>query len=141
MKEAVDTENGTTQVKTLVLSKLLELSESMLHGDYSRRMVTEFDDELITKIADNLNRFADKVQLNGIGGDSARSRPLTSSLKSSAHLQTLILNKNCRYQKTERSWMPSLPASISRGRIGTKYGFEKRIGGREKSLERSPGYR
>jgi len=76
MKEAVDTENGTTQVKTLVLSKLLELSESMLHGDYSRRMVTEFDDELITKIADNLNRFADKVQLNGIGGDFSQEQTI-----------------------------------------------------------------
>jgi signal transduction histidine kinase/CheY-like chemotaxis protein len=69
MIQGVDIQTETTQVKTQVLNKLLELSESMLRGDFSHRVLADFDDEIITKIADNLNRFADQVQLNAIGKD------------------------------------------------------------------------
>ncbi|HLZ15677.1 MAG TPA: PAS domain-containing protein, partial [Cyclobacteriaceae bacterium] len=51
-------------VKTEVLQKLLELSNAMLEGDFSFRVTTDFDENMVTKIADNLNRFCDKVQLN-----------------------------------------------------------------------------
>jgi signal transduction histidine kinase len=50
-----------------ILSGLLEMSEALLRGDYSKRAITDFDDNVITKIAGNFNRFADKVQLNSIG--------------------------------------------------------------------------
>ncbi len=59
----------TTKVKTQILIHLLELSEAMLRGDHSRRIATDFDDEIITKIADNLNRFADTLQLNTVNND------------------------------------------------------------------------
>lgn len=58
-----------TPVKTEMLDKLLELSEALLRGDYSKRITTEFNDEVITRIADNLNKFSDKIQLNTIGTD------------------------------------------------------------------------
>jgi signal transduction histidine kinase len=54
------------QTKTDILSRLLEMSEALLRGDYSKRVITDFDDDIITKIADNFNRFADKAQLNTI---------------------------------------------------------------------------
>ena len=57
----------TRQINAQILNRLLELSEAMLQGDYSRRVVADFEDEIIAKIADNLNRLADKVQLNTIG--------------------------------------------------------------------------
>jgi hypothetical protein len=56
-----------TPVKTEVLNKLLALSEALLRGDYSQRIISDFDEQIITKIVDNLNKFADKVQLSTIG--------------------------------------------------------------------------
>ena len=69
MREITGIKTETTQVKTEILNKLLELTEAMLRGDYTRRMLTDFDDDVITKIADNLNRFADKGQINANGED------------------------------------------------------------------------
>ena len=57
-----------TTIKTEILSRLLEMSDAMLRGDYSKRIITDFDDTIVAKIAGNFNRFADKVQLNSIGG-------------------------------------------------------------------------
>jgi signal transduction histidine kinase len=54
----------TTVVSTEVLTKLLELSEAMLRGDYSKRIVTDFKDDLINQLANNLNLHADKLMLN-----------------------------------------------------------------------------
>ncbi len=56
-----------TLVKIQLLNRLLALSEAMVLGNYSGRVVTNFDNETITKIADNLNRLADKLQLNTVG--------------------------------------------------------------------------
>src|SRR5688500_13225565 len=53
-----------TTVDTQLLCKLLEFSESLLQGDYSKRIHTDFEDDVITKIAGNLNRFADKLQFD-----------------------------------------------------------------------------
>ncbi len=64
-----DLQSETTQVKTQILNKLLELTEAMLQGSPTGRVITDFDNELITKIADNLNRFADKVELGNVGQD------------------------------------------------------------------------
>ena len=58
--------NETTPVKTEALLKLLELSEALLQGNYAARVVTDFDDDIVTKITSNLNQFADKVQLNSL---------------------------------------------------------------------------
>jgi signal transduction histidine kinase/CheY-like chemotaxis protein len=61
-----DTHNDNVR-GTEILSRLLEMSEALLHGDYSKRVITDFDEDIITKIADNFNRLADKIQLNTIG--------------------------------------------------------------------------
>jgi signal transduction histidine kinase/CheY-like chemotaxis protein len=63
------------QTKTEILSRLLEMSEALLRGDYSKRVITDFDDGIITKIADNFNQFADKAQLNTI--DEAHNQEQT----------------------------------------------------------------
>jgi PAS domain S-box-containing protein len=55
-----------SQTKKEILSRLLEMSEALLQGDHSKRIIADFDDDVIAKIADNFNRFADKVQLNTI---------------------------------------------------------------------------
>ena len=81
MTDEADIQPETTRVKTQILNKLLELSNAMLHGDYSRRMLTDFDDEVITKIADNLNRFADKAQLNAIGEDYNQEQTITTFIE------------------------------------------------------------
>jgi signal transduction histidine kinase/CheY-like chemotaxis protein len=62
-------EPDTIQIKTEVLYKLLEFSESILRGDYTKRVITDFSDDLITKVSNNLNRFADKMQLDPTGSD------------------------------------------------------------------------
>lgn len=56
-----------TKLKSDTLFKLLEMSEAMLRGDYSRRVIADFDDDIATQIANNLNSFADKIQLTTIG--------------------------------------------------------------------------
>lgn len=56
-----------TGTEAEILSKLLEMSEALLHGDYSKRVITDFNDDVVTKIANNFNQFADKIQLNSIG--------------------------------------------------------------------------
>ncbi len=60
-------DHDLTVVKTEILQKLLSLSESILEGRYSERIVTDFDDDIITKIVDNINRFCDRVQLDPTG--------------------------------------------------------------------------
>ncbi len=59
----------TTKVPTEALVKLWELSEALIRGDHSKRIVIDFDSSLITKIADNLNQFLDNAQLNA-GGEA-----------------------------------------------------------------------
>src|SRR6185295_16442613 len=81
MIERVDIQAETTQVKTQILNRLLELTEAMLHGDYSGRMLSDFDDEIITKIADNLNRFADKGQINAIGEDYSQEQTVNTFIE------------------------------------------------------------
>jgi signal transduction histidine kinase len=61
-----DVQTETTQVNTQILNKLLALSQALLNGEYSARMATDFNDEITTKIADNLNKIADKLQLNTV---------------------------------------------------------------------------
>lgn len=53
--------------KDQVLQQLLQLSEALLRGDYSKRITTDFNEDILTRIADNLNRYSDNVQLNTIG--------------------------------------------------------------------------
>jgi signal transduction histidine kinase/ActR/RegA family two-component response regulator len=53
-----------TQVNPEVLQKLLEFSEAILKGDYSKRVVTDFGDDTITQISSNLNQFADQMLLD-----------------------------------------------------------------------------
>ena len=61
-----DPNKETTSVRTQILQKLLGMSEAMLHGDYSTRIVADFDEELVTQIANNLNRLSDHAQLNTV---------------------------------------------------------------------------
>ncbi len=54
----------TIQVNNRILIELAELTQAMLNFDYSKRIVIEFDDELINQIANNLNLLADSLMLN-----------------------------------------------------------------------------
>jgi signal transduction histidine kinase/CheY-like chemotaxis protein len=67
MIHAIKNQSDTTLVKTEVLYKLLEFSEAILRGDYTKRVITDFSDDMITKIANNLNRYTDKMQLDPSG--------------------------------------------------------------------------
>lgn len=53
------------------INKLLELSEDLLKGDFSRRIVTDFNDDIVNQIINNLNQHVDNLMLvpNG-GGES-----------------------------------------------------------------------
>ncbi len=63
-------DNETVTVKSEVLQRLLEFSESVMKGDYSKRVITDFSDDIVTKIVNNLNRFANKMQLDPSGSDT-----------------------------------------------------------------------
>src|SRR5258708_6127648 len=41
-----------------------------MKGDYTKRVITDFSDDLITKISNTLNRYADKMQLDPTGSSS-----------------------------------------------------------------------
>ncbi|HEY8934551.1 MAG TPA: ATP-binding protein [Cyclobacteriaceae bacterium] len=71
----------TSAVKSQVLYKLLELSEAMLHGDFSKRITIDFDDDVITKIVDNLNRFSDKMQLDPGGVDYSQEQTVNTFIE------------------------------------------------------------
>jgi signal transduction histidine kinase/CheY-like chemotaxis protein len=65
----LSTQNNTVNLKVEVLIKLLEFSEAVMKGDYTRRVITDFSDDIITKISNNLNRFADQMQLDATGSN------------------------------------------------------------------------
>jgi two-component system, sensor histidine kinase and response regulator len=54
------TENDTQEV----LGKILTLTEALLNGDFSQRIITNTDDITISKICNNLNSHADNLQLS-----------------------------------------------------------------------------
>ncbi|MCD9013994.1 PAS domain-containing hybrid sensor histidine kinase/response regulator [Parachryseolinea silvisoli] len=61
-----DAQTGTIAVDIQLLQKVLELSEAMANGDFSKRIVIDFDDSPLAKIAAHLNEWADQVQLNSV---------------------------------------------------------------------------
>ena len=52
------------QVNTEILDQLLDLSVAILNQDYSKRIIIEFNDDIVNEIATNLNLLADKLMLN-----------------------------------------------------------------------------
>jgi signal transduction histidine kinase/CheY-like chemotaxis protein len=68
MDTAIAIQSDTqSKINTEVLYKLLEFSEAILKGDFTKRVVTDFSDDVVTKISNNLNRFADQMQLDPTG--------------------------------------------------------------------------
>jgi PAS domain S-box-containing protein len=74
-------QSQTTTVDTQLLYKLLEFSESLLRGDYSKRIHADFEDDVITKVADNLNRFADKLQFDPNRPDQDHARTIETFIE------------------------------------------------------------
>src|SRR6218665_1752781 len=58
---------GTIAVDTQLLLKLLEQSEAIMNGDFSKRIVMDFDDSPLAKIARLLNQVSDQALLNKVG--------------------------------------------------------------------------
>jgi signal transduction histidine kinase/CheY-like chemotaxis protein len=79
--EIVDIDHEITVVKTQILSRLLELSEAILHGDYSKRIVTDYDEAIITKIIGNLNKVADNAQLNSIAVNDNQEQTVSTFIE------------------------------------------------------------
>ncbi len=52
------------QVNSEILNQLLNLSIAILNQDYSKRIVIEYNDEIVNEIANNLNLLADKLMLH-----------------------------------------------------------------------------
>jgi signal transduction histidine kinase/CheY-like chemotaxis protein len=69
MIRAISSKTDTIEVKSEVLFKLLEFSEAIMQGDFTKRVITDFSDDVITKVANNLNRFADKMQFDPSGSN------------------------------------------------------------------------
>lgn len=61
---ASTSKSDNVQVPVELLTKILDFTAALLQGDYSRRIITDYDDDLATQIADNLNKFADKMQVD-----------------------------------------------------------------------------
>src|SRR5258706_15659357 len=62
--------DDTIPVKSEVLVKLLEFSEALMKGDYTKRVITDFSADIITKISKTRNRYADKMQLDPTGSST-----------------------------------------------------------------------
>ncbi len=67
MRQAISLHGHSQSVNTSDLFKLLEFSEALLKGDLSKRIITDFNDDLITKIASNFNLYLDRLQLDPTG--------------------------------------------------------------------------
>ncbi|HXU25856.1 MAG TPA: PAS domain-containing sensor histidine kinase [Bacteroidia bacterium] len=62
----------TTEVSTETLNKLLELSEALVNGDYSKRVVVGIENGAINKIINNFNKLADNYFLTSNGVDNKK---------------------------------------------------------------------
>ena len=74
-------QSQNTAVETRLLYKLLEFSESLLEGDYSKRMHTDFEDDVISKVARNFNRFADRLQFDPNRTDQDHMRTIETFIE------------------------------------------------------------
>lgn len=74
-------QKDTVLVKTAILNQILALSTGILKGDYSKRIIVDFEDDAITKIADNLNQFLDRMQLNAISGGYDQEETVTNFIE------------------------------------------------------------
>jgi signal transduction histidine kinase/CheY-like chemotaxis protein len=53
-----------TNVNPAILQRMIEVTEAALNGDLSQRVVVDFDDSLVSKMATNINQWLDQAQLN-----------------------------------------------------------------------------
>ncbi|MEX1238442.1 MAG: response regulator [Cyclobacteriaceae bacterium] len=67
MIRAMSVPPDTIEIPAETLYRLLAFSEALMRGDYTKRVITDFSDDLITKVANNLNCFADKMQIDPTG--------------------------------------------------------------------------
>jgi PAS domain-containing protein len=52
-----------TKIDTEILNELLKFSENILHDDYSTRIITATNNDIVTQIITNFNKHADKLLL------------------------------------------------------------------------------
>lgn len=81
MRQAISLHSHSQPVKTSDLFKLLEFSEALLKGDFSKRVITDFNDDLLTKIASNLNRYADRIQLDPKGSAEDQDQKMNTFIE------------------------------------------------------------
>jgi PAS domain S-box-containing protein len=68
-----DIQEETTLVNKQLLHQMLELSEAILKGDFSKRIVADFGESPMHKIAANLNQLSDQIQLNDVRGSQQQT--------------------------------------------------------------------
>jgi signal transduction histidine kinase len=68
---------ATRKSNAEVLTELLALSEAMVKGDFSKRIITDVDDSTISKICNNLNLYADSLQLTSSVSDDKNGSTLS----------------------------------------------------------------
>jgi hypothetical protein len=56
----------TSKLDTSLLDKLLELSEAIQSGDYSKRVVTGSGNDIISQIVNNFNKHADSLLITSL---------------------------------------------------------------------------
>lgn len=94
----------TLEIKAETLHKLLEFSEAIMRGDYSRRVITDFSDDLLTKISNNLNRFADKMQLNPTGSDLDQEQTINTFMDVIASYTNLDFKQKLQISENGTVW-------------------------------------
>ncbi|MBT1703958.1 response regulator [Chryseosolibacter indicus] len=73
--EIIRTEAEVIEVKdesmtqAVILERLLEFTEAILKGDYNKRIIIDYNDDVLTKIVNNLNKYADRMQLLPLNGN------------------------------------------------------------------------
>lgn len=95
---------GTITVKAEVLYKLLEFSEAINKGDFSKRVITDFSDDLITKVANNLNRFADKMQVSADGSNPDQDQIVNTFMEVIASFTNLDFKQKLPISENGTFW-------------------------------------
>ncbi len=64
--------------KDTLIAKLLEQSDAMVRGDFSKRTVCDYNDDMLTRLANNLNTLCDNAQLESYAGGSSLEQTVST---------------------------------------------------------------
>ena len=104
MRPHISNTSDTIEVKAEVLYKLLAFSEAVLKGDYTKRVITDFSDDAITKVATNLNRFADQMQFDPSGSNINQDETVSTFMEVIGSYTNLDFKQKLKISENGTIW-------------------------------------